>query len=218
MKIQIIIISVGGNVLKGKIVQNWSRKIHIYSSMMLLLALLFFAFTGLTLNRPHLYVAKSEVVEYVISLPETLFSAENGYRPNRDELVEVLKQHSAIKGIPSELSIYVDIEDGQLLEGEVELDFKSPGYNAVVFVDVLTKQAEVSTTDYGLVAWLNDLHKGRNTGPSWDAFIDFVSVIMILFTITGGILLLPKKKTLLTAMKWTAVGTVVTVLCYLFSF
>ena len=57
------------------------------------------------------------------------------------------------------------------------MDFKGPGYNASVFIDLLAGEAEIETTDYGWVAQLNDLHKGRNTGEAWIVFIDISALL-----------------------------------------
>jgi len=103
------------------------------------------------------------------------------------------------------------------VEGEVTLDFKGPGYDASIYIDQLEPMAEVSVTDYGTVAWLNDLHKGRNTGAAWHWFIDLSAVLMVLFVLTGVVLLVPKKRTLRTAMAWTLVGSGATVSLYLMS-
>ncbi|WP_368734095.1 PepSY-associated TM helix domain-containing protein, partial [Parabacteroides distasonis] len=42
-----------------------------------------------------------------------------------------------------------------MLIGEVSMDFKGPGYNASVFVDVTSEMVEVETTNYGVIALLN---------------------------------------------------------------
>ena len=44
-------------------------------------------------------------------------------------------------------------------------------------------------TTRGWVAWLNDLHKGRDTGPVWYWFIDVFAGVCIVFCLTGLVLL-----------------------------
>ncbi|PSW17692.1 peptidase [Photobacterium sanctipauli] len=206
-------------VLRQKSVQTWSRRLHIYSSMVLLIAMVFFAITGLTLNRPELFVGKPNIDEFIIDIPKTLLGAENQtFQPKKDNLVNFLKTEGNLKGIPSPLNIYTVIEDGELVEGEVEVDFKGPGYDASVFIDMNISEAEIRITNHGTIAWLNDLHKGRNTGAIWHIFIDVVSIVMVLFILTGAILLLPKKKTFATAIKWMGAGTAITISCYYLSF
>jgi hypothetical protein len=49
--------------------------------------------------------------------------------------------------------------------------------------------AEAELTSRGWVSYLNDLHKGRNTGPVWSWFLDIFAAGCIVFCITGLILL-----------------------------
>ncbi len=44
-------------------------------------------------------------------------------------------------------------------------------------------------TDRGWIAYLNDLHKGRNTGTAWSWFIDLFAVASLVFCLTGLVLL-----------------------------
>jgi uncharacterized protein len=39
------------------------------------------------------------------------------------------------------------------------------------------------------VSYLNDLHKGRHTGPAWSLFIDVFALVSVLFCVTGLLLL-----------------------------
>ena len=44
-------------------------------------------------------------------------------------------------------------------------------------------------TYHGFLAVINDLHKGRDTGPAWSALIDVSAVLMTLISLTGLVLL-----------------------------
>jgi hypothetical protein len=195
--------------LKSRAVQMWARRLHVYISMALLLVVLFFSVTGITLNRPELFEAsKPNIQSHTLTLPSHLFTVQNErLTPNAKAFQQFLVEKADISGTPSGLDIYTEIEDGELLIGEVSMDFKGPGYNASVFVDVVMQTVEVETTDYGVIALLNDLHKGRNSGEVWKWFIDITALLMIFFVITGVCLLLPKKKTLNTSIKWMLFGS-----------
>ena len=39
------------------------------------------------------------------------------------------------------------------------------------------------------VSYLNDLHKGRNTGTAWSWFIDLFAIASLVFAMTGLVLL-----------------------------
>ncbi|PSV52059.1 PepSY-associated TM helix domain-containing protein [Photobacterium sp. GB-1] len=204
-------------VLKQKNVQLWARRLHIYISMALLLIVLFFAITGITLNRPELFVSDTpSVTEQKITIPTSLLSSEQGpFVPNKSALISYLSKHTDVRGTASGIEIFTDLEGDELVEGEISLDYKGPGYNAVVFIDMTTAQANIEITNYGVIALLNDLHKGRNSGEVWTWFIDITAALMICFVLTGVCLLLPKKKTLNTSMKWMSFGSVVTAIIYI---
>ena len=207
------------NSLKNKKVQLWARRLHIYVSMALLLVVLFFAVTGITLNRPHLYVSEEPQVErQQLVIPEALFALTQGRlvvdKPN---LLAYLADESSVTGTPSSLQIFSEVEEGELVEGEVSLDYKGPGFNSTVFIDLVNKEAEIETTHYGVVAVLNDLHKGRYSGEVWAWFIDVSAFLMVFFALTGVCLLVPKKKSFSLGLKWTAFGTAITLMIYLFT-
>ncbi len=203
-------------LLKSKGVQTWARRLHIYISMALLLVTLFFAVTGITLNRPELFERNEPIIEqHTLIIPaSTLFLSSDNFQPNRVEVINFLKREVQLRGKPSELDVYTEVEAGGLLVGELTMDFKGPGHNATVFVDMTTGETEIETTYYGLVALLNDLHKGRNSGDIWQWFIDTTALMMVFFVLTGVCLLLPKKKTLRTSIQWMSFGTALSLIVY----
>lgn len=202
--------------LKSRAVQSWARRLHVYISMALLFVVLFFSVTGITLNRPELFESSQPNIQRsTLTLPASLFTIQDGrLKADQTAFETFLFEEANLSGVPSGLDIYAEIEDGELLLGEVSMDFKGPGYNASVFVDVTSEIVEVETTNYGVISLLNDLHKGRNSGEVWKWFIDITALLMIFFVLTGVCLLLPKKKTLNTSIKWTVFGSVISLVIY----
>ncbi|MEG3755911.1 PepSY-associated TM helix domain-containing protein [Psychromonas arctica] len=205
--------------LKNKQVQLWARRLHIYVSMALLLVVLFFAISGITLNRPHLYTSDvPKITLQKLTVPAHFFSIENSrLTVNKIGLLNYLNNQADLSGKPSSMQTFSDIEQGKILEGEISLDYKGPGFNRTVFIDLVTKEAEIESTHYGVVAVLNDLHKGRNSGEVWAWFIDISGFLMVFFALTGVCLLVPKKKSFSLGLKWMTFGSVVTLLIYLFA-
>lgn len=205
--------------LKNKKVQLWARRLHIYVSMALLLVVLFFAISGITLNRPNLYTSDTPQVEQqTLIIPDHFFSMKNSrLTVNKVGLLGYLYHKANLSGTPSSMQVFSDIEQGEMLEGEVSLDYKGPGFNSTVFINLVTKEAEIESTHYGVVAVLNDLHKGRNSGQVWAWFIDISGFLMVFFALTGVCLLVPKKKSFSLGLKWMTFGSVVTLLIYLFA-
>ena len=72
---------------------------------------------------------------------------------------------------------------------EIFLELPRPGGDATLTIDRATGEAIYETTDRGWIAYLNDLHKGRNTGPAWSWFIDIFAVACLIFSLTGLLLL-----------------------------
>lgn len=197
-------------VLRSKGVQSWARRLHIYISMALLFVVLFFSITGITLNRPDWFVSnKPTVTEQELSIPSEVVFVGDSFKPNQEGILRYLQQHADIAGHPSALDSYIESKDRELIEAEISFDYKGPGFSSSVFIEPLTQNVRIETTHYGLVAVLNDLHKGRNTGEIWKWFIDITALLMVVFVLTGVCLLLPKRKSLQLALRWTAFGSVI---------
>ena len=83
-----------------------------------------------------------------------------------------------IEGLPGEWS-----------DDEVYVSLPRPGGDGWVSIDRETGEVQYETTDRGWLAYLNDLHKGRNTGPVWRWLIDVFALACLVFAVTGLILL-----------------------------
>ncbi|USD67113.1 PepSY-associated TM helix domain-containing protein [Vibrio sp. SCSIO 43136] len=202
-------------MLKNRSVQTWARRLHIYISMALLLVVLFFTLTGITLNRPELFVSKTpSIEEQTLEIPSEILFMPSSNGIDKQALKEYLSSNTNLKGFPSEMDVYTELDDGELVFGELTMSYKGPGYNASVYLDLLSHQATIEQSDYGVIAWLNDLHKGRNSGVIWQVFIDVTAVLMTLFILTGICLILPKRKTLNLSIKWMAFGSAATAILY----
>ena len=79
--------------------------------------------------------------------------------------------------------------DFRVDENECTVSFKGPGYAADAFIDRASGHYNVIQTEHGFVAVINDLHKGRDTGPVWSAVIDISAVILTVISLTGLVLI-----------------------------
>ena len=59
---------------------------------------------------------------------------------------------------------------------------------------IQTGHYRLTESSHGLVAVLNDLHKGRDTGTAWSVVIDVSAVLMTFISLTGLVLLLYLKR------------------------
>jgi hypothetical protein len=144
--------------------------------------LLFFAVTGLTLNHAESLSGKQKTTRYTGSIQQSWLKD-----PAKLEIVEYLRAHHGIKGAMSEFRV----DDSQLT-----VAFRGPGYAADTLIDRSTGKYDLTEIRMGVVAVMNDLHKGRDSGPGWSFMIDASAVLMTLVSITGLALIffLPKRR------------------------
>lgn len=165
---------------------SYARIIHVYVSMALLLLMLFFAITGITLNHPNWFSsADQEPLREQFDIPSYLIPTA----PQESEW-----RLAAGHWLKSQWDM--DITTADIDEDEISLVSKGPGTYRTVTLDLLDGKAYIETLDYGVVAVLNDLHKGRNTGSVWAWVLDLCALLIILFSLTGAYLLLPQTKRL----------------------
>ena len=162
------------------------RWLHIYTSMISLLVVLFFAVTGVTLNHPDWVFGTQEVTK------NTTGTLPNGWlangKPDWLTVVEYLRANAGVKGQAGD---YVTAGSA---DPEDSLSFHAPGYSADVFITKDTGAYKLGVTQQGFVAVLNDFHKGRDSGGAWAWVIDVSGGFLALIAVTGlGLLLYMKK-------------------------
>ncbi|MNT24988.1 hypothetical protein D3C72_1604910 [compost metagenome] len=94
---------------------------------------------------------------------------------------------------------------------EVYLPLPKAGGDAWVRIGLEDGAAEYELTDRGWVSWLNDVHKGRNTGVAWSWFIDIFAGACIVFCLTG--LLILKFHAANRPFTWPMVGLGILIPC-----
>ena len=187
-----------------------SRWLHIYLSMFGLFVILFFSVTGLTLNHPDWFSEKASTSEAEgalepkwVKLPAPPLS-EATTAPDflasvaKFEVVEYLRKTHAIRGA---------VADFTADDRECVVVFKGPGHSADIFIDRDTGKYRLTQTAYGLIAVINDLHKGRDTGTAWSIVIDVSAVLMTLASLSGLILLFYIKRRRVPGVMTALVGT-----------
>lgn len=164
---------------------NPMRWLHIYSSMFGLIAILFFSVTGLLLNHPAWAFGKEkeEIRKGIISL---VLLGTPDKEPAKLEIVEQLRKEHRVRGF---------VDDFTTDETECSITFKGPAYSADVFIDRESGEYEITQRSAGIAAFMNDLHKGRDSGKAWSWVIDVSAVLLILVSVSGiGLLLYIKRR------------------------
>jgi uncharacterized protein len=177
-----------------------SRWLHIYGSMLSFSVVLFFSVTGITLNHPGWLAAAERRAQQSgqidlawLAVPETPDA--------RLRIVEHLRATHGLSGA---------VSDFRMDEVEASISFKGPGYAADVFIARATGRYELTETRLGLVAVMNDLHKGRDSGEAWSWLIDLSAALLIFVSLTGLVLLYFLHKHRTAGVMLIGVGTVAT--------
>lgn len=180
------------------------RWLHIYISMLCFGTMIFFAFTGITLNHPTWFGASEfQIEDKTGTLPKNLLGEE----VDKLAIAEKLRADYRLKGAVKEFEID---------EFELMVVFKGPGYAADIFIDRETGNFGLTESKGGFMAVMNDLHKGRDTGAKWAWVIDISAMFVILAGISGFGLLFYVKRRRATGL-WTAFwGTLVLVIVWVF--
>ncbi len=161
-------------------------------------AIMFFAATGITLNHPTWFGGSALQVEDISDkFPSDWLRDER----TDLEIAEALREKHQLHGKVTEFH-----ED----ELEYMLVYKSPAYAADVFIDRESGDYTVTITSANLIAALNDLHKGRDTSPTWKAIgIDGAALLLILFSLSGFALLFYIKRRRLSGVVTSVIGTLI---------
>ncbi len=153
------------------------RWLHIYLSMFGLAAVFFFSVTGITLNHPDWAFGQVErrreakgrvdlqwiAREPAASESQPISDSDSTGPVAKLEVVEHLRKTHAIRGALVEFRVD---------DTECTVSFKGPGYSADSFIDRDSGEYTLTELDHGLIALINDLHKGRDTGAVWSWVID----------------------------------------------
>ena len=176
--------SLAGNPARRARYQRWLLALHWSSSALSLLGMLLFAITGITLNHAGQIEARPHIERGEARLPSSILA----------RLQEAARSERQLPGefsdwLATQLHFRVQEQTPEWSEDELYLALPRPGGDAWLRVDLADGATEYEVTDRGWIAWLNDLHKGRHSGPVWSWFIDLFAVACLFFSLTGLLLL-----------------------------
>ena len=186
--------------------QKWVRRLHSWLSLTSLLVVLFFAVTGITLNHPTWFGASSPQTDSSTGvLPAT--AAGNGTA----DLLAISEYLRSNLGVTGQVTAHTETSAGGTI------DYEGPGTTAAVSYTTSTGAYKLTTTSYGLVGVLNDLHKGRHTGTTFGWVIDVSGGLLTLVAITGLLLQLYIRRSRRTGLMLAGVGAVAGIVLMLIS-
>jgi hypothetical protein len=175
------------------------REWHWISSAICLVGMLLFSVTGITLNHATQIKAKPEIATLEAEVPAEVINAISIPSEEKAVLPDVLRNWLA-----QTQDISVGNQLAEWSEDEIYLSLPRPGGDAWLSIDLASGELTYEVTERGWISYLNDLHKGRNTGVAWSWFIDVFAVFCIIFCITG--LLLLKRYASGRPATWPMVG------------
>ncbi len=180
----------------------WLKTLHQWhwiSSAVCLIGILLFSVTGITLNHASQIESKPVVETRTTQLPTAIV----------ERLASVVAVKAALpvevrESIFERIGVRLGERVGEWSDAEVYVSMPRAGGDAWLSIDRASGEVEYERTDRGWISYLNDLHKGRNTGAAWRWFIDLFAVACIVFSVSGFFLLQMHARQ--RPMTWPLVG------------
>ena len=162
----------------------WLKQLHQWhwiSAAVSLVGLLLFTVTGITLNHAAQIPAQPVTVETTAELPAPLLQRLSAFpEETTDPVPDAVARWAA-----EALDVRVAGRPTETTADEIYIPLPEPGGDGWLTLDRATGEALRERTTRGWVVWLNDLHKGRNTGKVWYWFIDVFAAACLVFAVTG---------------------------------
>lgn len=186
---------------------NWVRQLHLWhwtSSAICLIGLMLFALTGITLNNAELFErAEPQVHRRSDKVPAGLHELLAKAAQSQRLPLDVASWLQATYGLKP-ASLRADWADGEL-----NISAPRPGGSASLRIDMKSGMLEFERTDRGLIAYFNDLHKGRHAGPAWGWFLDVFAGAALLSALTGLLILIRHSSMRPSTWPLVALGAIV---------
>lgn len=160
------------------------RKWHWMSAALCFICLLLFSVTGITLHHSKIFLPRLIVTHVEREVPKDLLSLIDIKGEQKNIAVS-----AGIYEWFSRKDIALDSKKTEIKESKFFIPLGHPGIAANVSINLTTGHYDYEVSDKGWLGYLNDLHKGKNTGDAWVYFIDIFAIACIIFLITGFLLL-----------------------------
>lgn len=198
-------------LINKRALYSTSRALHIYLSTALLFLLILFCISGIVLNHVDWLEGDKSDGLHTIALPTELVDKAN---KNLDALPTLYPEIEAYLTTEHGLTKVKSI-DWEKQDALVMLDYPLPAGFAFAEIDFISGELNLEYQTGGLLSLIGDLHKGRHTGEVWSWVIDISAVLMILFAITGMIILFQNRKKRLVGIWLTVLGIATPAAIYL---
>lgn len=190
-----------GSTARRRATHRWARWLHVYTSMIALLIVLFFGITGITLNHPT-WTFGDEVDRTTVSGTLTVDPVAADGTVDWLSIAESIRAEYDVKGTVADFGL--DGTEGTIL-------FTNPGYSADLFFETTDASFDLTVEQQGFVAVMNDLHKGRDTDSAWRWVIDVSAVFLVAISLTGLTMQFFLRKRRRSALVSAGVGALVSI-------
>ncbi|WMS90778.1 PepSY-associated TM helix domain-containing protein [Pseudoalteromonas sp. HL-AS1] len=188
-----------------------SRALHIYISTALFFLLILFCVSGIVLNHVDWLKNDKNNGQVTATIPAELVTKANAQLNTLPTLYPEIEAYLAKQySLTKVKSIEWEKEDALVM-----LDYPLPAGFAYAELDFTTGELKLDYQTGGFLSLIGDLHKGRYTGKVWSWVIDISAVLMILFAITGMIILFQNRKKRLAGIWITVLGVATPLVIYL---
>ncbi|ASM51561.1 hypothetical protein PESP_a3804 [Pseudoalteromonas espejiana DSM 9414] len=188
-----------------------SRALHIYISTALFFLLILFCVSGIVLNHIDWLKNDKNNGQVTATIPAELVTKANA---QLDTLPTLYPEIEAFLAKQYSLTKIKSIE-WEKEDALVMIDYPLPAGFAYAELDFTTGELNLDYQTGGFLSLIGDLHKGRYTGEVWSWVIDISAVLMIIFAITGMIILFQNRKKRNLGVLITLLGVATPLVIYL---
>jgi len=173
----------------GKSLLLWTRTLHIYATMLALILLIFYAFTGFVMNHPLFFGIddfKSSDETLAEKMPET---TRQGAGAEHEMSAEV---YLRLHGAHGERTGFDDQPDA------IRVQFTSAERKMEYVIDKADGKIDLHEETRRMLGIMSNLHKGTHTGGPWRLIIDGTAIFLAFAALSGLVLwiALPKRRML----------------------
>ena len=179
------------------------RLAHWVIGAFILTTLTFFAATGFMLNHGKWFDREPAQYDQEYTLPDTLPLPALSDDPNAPTpaLAPALTAWLAERS-PYPLKAY----QMKVEAPEIILEYQGPGSEASLTIDSETRAVAYHEQKNGIVALLNNLHKGRHAPAFWRLYMDTFAILTLFVALSGLALLVYYRKQRSSTWLWTTTG------------
>jgi hypothetical protein len=178
-----------------------SRMLHAYLSAFAFLALFFFSATGILLNHPEWFENYQPAERHVaFTLTPAELAAAQASKDRGRALAAAAARHAALPGA----YLSTDIDGRQAL-----VRMEGPKGASDLTIDLATGKTDGRLTRPNLMAVIQDLHRGKNSGTAWRWVIDLSAWLVLGLSLIGYILFFSLRFRLKTCLILTAASLAV---------